>query len=166
MSPHLSIVEYWKSEPNWIKRYIRGSYELNLTLCGLKKIIQGNTLWTKSAIQDFLNYMKDNRQVISEPIQLYRGTNVVSPVMTAACLEITNCQFMSTSKSKAIATEFAGKKGFIHILHCSKGVVVYDFNNIYGDDPVKREKEVLIYPGCKLSLLSKKDNVLHWSVTK
>jgi len=79
---------------------------------------------------------------------------------------MTSCQFMSTSKSLAIAKEFAGKEGFIHVLHCAKGVEVYDFKNVYGDMPVKREKEVLVYPGCTLNFISKKGNVLHWNVTK
>jgi hypothetical protein len=30
------LIDYWKQEPNWVRRYVRGSFELNMIMCGLK----------------------------------------------------------------------------------------------------------------------------------
>lgn len=164
MSPPKKITDYWKTESNWVKRYVRSSYELNLNLCGFTQY--KDTLWTKSAIKEFLLYMPTIKQKFKKEQKLYRGSYVISPTMHPACLEMDNCQFMSTSKSLNIATEFAGKKGFVHIFACKKGVDFYDLKELYGDDPVKREKEVLLYPGCHLTLDKKIGNKLYWSVSK
>ena len=77
---------------------------------------------------------------------------------------MTNCQYLSTTKSKAIANEF-GRKGYLHVFKLEKGVPIYDMEDIYGPDDPKREKEVLIYPGAKLTLQSVNGRVFTWSVT-
>jgi len=51
------------------------------------------------------------------------------------------------------------------VFRCDKGVGIYDFEDIYGDEPVKREKEVIIYPGCHLTFSKKVGNKLYWDVT-
>jgi hypothetical protein len=157
------LTDYWKSEPNWVKRFVQGSFELNMVLCGEKPT--KDTIWKKQAIDDFLAHMSTIKQQFKKKCKLYRGSSVLSPTMNPACLEMENCQFMSTSKSLAIANEFAGKKGFVHILTCEKGVEFYDFEELYGSDKVSREKEVLLYPGCHLKLDEKKGNKLYWTVT-
>jgi hypothetical protein len=161
MTPPLP--EYWKTEKNWVKRFVRGSFELNGKLCGI--YVTPDTEWTAPRIRAFLRYMESIKQPLQKETTLYRGSWVISPTMHPACLEMDNCQFMSTSKSRAIATEFAGKKGYLHILECSKGVITYDLEEIYGEDRVKREKEVLLYPGCHLTFMSKRGNILRWRVS-
>ena len=158
------LENYWKEEPNWVKRYIRGSWALNMIMCGLEKGIDKD-MWSSKHIKQFIKYMKKVQGKLDKDTILYRGTTSISPTMSPACIEMTNCHFMSTSKSRAIATEFSGRKGgYLHTFMCKKGVPVYDLNDIYGDNIVKREKEVLIYPGCKLTLISKKGNNLVWQV--
>lgn len=164
MPPPKWLTEYWKNEPNWVKRFIQGSFELNMILCGNKP--HKDTIWKKSAVKDFLDYMPTIKQQFSKETKLYRGSTVNSPTMHEACFEMINCQFMSTSKSLSIANEFAGKKGFVHIFTCEKGVDFYDLEDIYTDDKIKREKEVLLYPGCHLSLTKKNGNKFYWSVSK
>ena len=157
------LIDLWKQETNWVRRYLHGSYELNMIMCG--NTVEKGTIWTKKAITDFERHMKKVKQTSSKDIILYRGTTVISPTMANACIEMTTCQYMSTSKSLAIAKEFATKKGFIHKLICKKGLEIYDLEEIYGDDRVKREKEVLVYPGCNMKLIEKKGNILTWEVT-
>lgn len=65
-------------------------------ICGLK-VAKGH-IWTKKAISDFQKHM------------------------AKACVEMTNCHFMSTSKSLAIAKEFARKNCYIHKFICKKGL--------------------------------------------
>ena len=163
MPPPKWLIDYWKSESNWVKRFVRGSFELNMILCGSKP--HKDTIWKKSAVDEFLEYMPTIKQQFKKKTKLYRGSTVISPTMDEACLEMDNCQFMSTSKSLSIANEFAGKKGYVHIFTCEKGVDFYDLEELYGDDGVKREKEVLLYPGCHLKLDKKNDNKLYWSVS-
>ena len=164
MPPPKWLIDYWKTEPNWVKRFVRGSFELNMILCGEKPY--KDTIWKKTAIHEFLAYMSTIKQQFKKKTKLYRGSHVISPTMHPVCLEMENCQFMSTSKSLSIANEFAGKKGFVHIFTCDKGVDFYDIKELYGDDKVKREKEVLLYPGCHLKLEKKSGNKLYWAVSK
>ena len=160
--PPKRLVEYWENEPNWVKRFVQSSFELNATLCGITVV--KDSIWTKSAIQQFLKHMDKIRETTKKQTILYRGSWVVSPTMHPACFDMENCQFMSCSKSLSIAKEFSGKKGFIHVFRCDKGVGIYDLEDIYGDEPVKREKEVLIYPGCHLTFSKKIGNKLYWDV--
>jgi len=164
MPPPKWLVQRWNENPNWVKRYIEGSFELNSLLCGIP-IDKSATIWKPSAIKQFLEHMNTIKQVAKKPFVLYRGTTVPSPTMSSLAYEIVSCQFMSTTKSHAIAKEFKGKNGFIHELHIQKDVKYYDLENIYGDDPVKREKEVILYPGCTLHLVSFKNNKFVWNVS-
>jgi hypothetical protein len=157
------LVEYWKDEPNWVKRFMNGSFELNASLCGLT--VTKDTIWTKSAIRQFLKYMNTIRQTTKKQTILYRGSHVLSPTMNPACFDMKNCQFMSSTRSLSIAKEFAGEKGFVHIFKCGKGVGIYDLEDIYMNDPVKREKEVIIYPGCHLRFSKMIGNKLYWDLT-
>ena len=69
------------------------------------------------------------------------------------------------TQSRAIAKEFAGKRdGYLHILHLRKGVRIKDFSEFYDSDLVRREKEVLLYPGQKLVLIKRVGNTLTWEV--
>lgn len=164
MAPPKWLVDYWKEETNWIKRFIRGSFELNIRLCSSEKLDDKDTMWKPPAIREFLKYA--NKVVEkSKEITLYRGTTVPSPTMSHFDFELKNCQFMSTTKSLAIAKEFAYKGGYIHVLHLKKGVSIYDIKDLYSNDGVKREKEVIIYPGCTLKLLAFSKNTFHWEVS-
>jgi hypothetical protein len=163
MAPPKWLVEYWKQEPNWIKRFQRGT-ELNAFLCGTPLYRRSDTLWTPAAIKQFKTYMNRVKQLAPEGLTLYRGTSMPSPTYHPLCAEMSNCQFLSTSKSKSIAAEF-GRKGFLHIFKLEKGVAIYDMKDIYGTDPVKREKEVLLYPGATMSLVSLKGNTFTWKVS-
>ena len=164
MAPPAWLVQRWKEQPNWVKRFVQGSYELNAILCGVP-IDKSATIWKPAAVREFLAHMKKVQQIATKPMILYRGTQVQSPTMSPAALTISSCQFMSTSKSQAIAKEFAGRNGYIQEFHVGKGVAYYDLEELYGDDPVKREKEVLLYPGCTLELVSFNKNKLVWNIT-
>lgn len=72
---------------------------------------------------------------------------------------------MSTTKSQDIAKEFAGPKGFVHEFHIEKGVEYYDLEALYANEPVKREKEVILYPNCRLQLVSYSKQKLLWKVS-
>jgi len=166
MSPPKHLIEYWKNNPSWPKRYIQTSAELNWTLCGIS-YTKEDSLWTPEAISEFNTFMKKHSKPLPKMTILYRGTSVPSPTMSPLEDVIVNCQYMSTTKSKAIAEEFNWKKkGYVHILHCQRGVRVYDFENDYGDDPVKREQEVLILPGHVLTMVGMKDHTIVWKVSK
>lgn len=164
MAPPKWLVHYWKEEPNWIKRFVRGT-EINHFLCGLTDMNPANTLWTPKAIREFQAYMDSVVTMADKDMILYRGSTVESPTMHPLMPEMVNCQYMSTTKSRAIAKEFAGKKdGYLHVLHVKKGVRLYDLDAIYGENVAKREKEVLIYPGARLVLQGAKGHVLTWDV--
>lgn len=73
---------------------------------------------------------------------------------------------MSTTKSRGIAEEFKWKKdGFIHVLHCQPGVKFYDVAKDPGNNPAKREKEIIIYPGQTLQMLSLNGHQIVWKVS-
>jgi len=160
--PPAWLTQYWKDETNWVKRFVSGSFELNSSLCGLT--VTKDTIWTKSVIKQFLKYMNTIQQTTKKPTILYRGTRVLSPTMSPPCFNMVSCQFMSSTKSLFIAKEFAGKDGFVHVMNCHKGVKIYDLHEIYRDDPVAREKEVIIYPGCHLIFIKKIGNKLYWDI--
>jgi hypothetical protein len=166
------LEKYWEEEPSWIKRYMRGS-EINDLLAqkaGLGGAIDvKQTMWKPKAIKEFIKFMNENKQVLDKQTTFYRGTTMISPLFNPACFEMTNHTFVSTSKSIDIAKEFMGrnkKNGFLHVLVCEKGVPLYDMKDDYGENLVSREKEVLIYPGVKFTLIKKEGNKMHWSVTK
>jgi len=161
--PPTWLVEYWKDEPNWVKRFMHGSFELNASLCGASVV--KDTIWTKLAIRQFLKHMNNIQQPTKKQITLYRGSHVLSPTMAAPCFDMNNCQFMSATKALSIAKEFAGKDGFVHVFKCYKGVAVYDLEEIYKGEPVAREKEVIIYPGCHLHFTKKVGNKVYWDLT-
>lgn len=163
MAPPKWLVDYWKEEPNWVKRFTRGT-EINHFLCGLTDMNPADTLWTPKAIREFQSYMDSVASVTEKHMILYRGSTVDSPTMHPLMPEMMNCQYMSTSKSKAIAKEFATKQGYLHILHVHKGVRFYDLKEIYGNNVSKREKEVLVYPGSRLVLREAKEKALTWDV--
>ena len=162
MAPPKWLVDYWKEEKNWVWRYTRGS-DLNQIMCGIP---MKDSIWTKKHIREFQAHMNHVKQTLEKDTILYRGTRVLSPTMNEACFTMQNCHYMSTTKSQAIAKEFAGKKdGYIHKLYCKKGVILYDLQELYDDNPLQREKEVLIYPNHTLSFVNKKGNVLSWIVS-
>ncbi len=163
MAPPNWLVDYWKENPNWIKRFQRGT-ELNAFLCNVPLYRKSDTLWSPTAIRQFKAYMNRVKQAAPDGFTLYRGTTVPSPTYQPLCVEMINCQFLSTTKSRAIATEF-GRKGYLHILKLEGGVPIYDMKEIYRTDPVKREKEVLIYPGASMTLVGLKGSVFTWKVT-
>jgi hypothetical protein len=163
MAPPLWLKIYWDSEPSWIKRYIQSS-EINAIMCKNNIFKREHTMWTNENIKKFNNFMNKNYTEISKPIKLYRGSWYISPTFSPFLENIKNCQYISTSKSKAIASEFTGQRGYLHIFHLEPGVKIYDLQHDYGDNLIKREKEVLIYPKMKLTLISYKNNILNWKV--
>ena len=163
MAPPKWLVEFWKEEPDWIKRFQRGT-ELNAFLCKVPVYDKSHTLWTPQAIRSFKAHMTKMRQLAPEDMTLYRGTSKPSPTYQPLCETMTNCQFLSTSKKKSIAKEF-GRKGFLHVFKLKKGVAIYDMKDTYGDDALKREQEVLIYPGAIFKLESLEGNELTWTVS-
>jgi hypothetical protein len=165
MPPPAWLIERWKEHKNWVRRFVEGSFELNSILCGVP-IDKSATMWKPAAVRDFLKYMESVKRVFTKPITLYRGTaGGESPTMSPISFDIRNCQFISTSKSQEIAKEFAGKKGYVHEFHISKGVEYYDLEEIYANDPIKREKEVILYPNCRLQLISYSKQKLVWKVS-
>ena len=166
MPPPKHLVEYWKKNPSWPKRYLQTSAELNWLLCGIPHNKE-DSLWTPTAVNQFNTFMEKESVVITKPITLYRGTSVPSPTMSPLANIMVSCQYMSTTKSRAIADEFNWKKkGYIHILELQPGVRVYDFINDYGDAPVKREQEVLILPGHILTISDINGHTMTWKVSK
>ena len=163
MSPPKQIVEFWKEESDWIKRFQR-STEINGFLCKVPIFSQAHTLWTPAAIKQFNTYMKGVKQLSPGAMTLYRGTTTFSPTYHPLCETMVNCQYMSTTKSKAIAKEF-GRKGYIHVLNLDKGVAIFDMKESYGNDPVKREQEVLLYPGAHMKLEHIEGNIFTWHVS-
>ena len=175
MSPPKWLEDFWKRETNWIKRYMQGSWELNMILSGKdSRVDKKSTMWKPKAIRDFLEFMDKHKKLLKRKTTIYRGTTVLSPSMDSACFEMKTSHFLSCSKSLDIAREFAGKDGFVHVFVCDPGVSVFDFKSIYGNDPVKREKEVLLYPNMQLTFVlqnndknkNKKENknILTWHV--
>lgn len=161
--PPKHVVEYWESEPNWIRRFMRGS-EINAFLCDVDVYNQAYTLWTPSARRKFVQYMEEVAQTLPKKTVLYRGTSTFSPTYQPLCETMVNCQFLSTSKSKSIAREFIRRKGYLHVLEVHRGVQVYDLQSIYNENDPSREKEVLIYPGARLELLDISGKTLRWKV--
>ena len=165
MAPPAWLVEFWKREPSWIRRYMQGSFELNAIMCGVSGIKKSDTIWKPAAVREFIAYMDTVAERVKEPTIIYRGTTVESPTMHSFANILPTCQFMSCTKSRAIAKEFAGKRdGYLHILHLRKGVRIKDFSEFYNSDLVRREKEVLLYPGQKLVLIKRVGNTLTWEV--
>lgn len=162
MTPPQWLIEYWKNNKSWIKRYQRESWSINAELCGIP-YDKDSTLWTKTNIRKFNKFMNENSIKLKKELILYRGTENVSPLMTELCYQMKNCQYLSTTKSRSIAKEFMGKKGYLHILYCKKGTKIYDMKDDY-DSPVKREKEVLILPNHQLTLLEFKNNIVKWEI--
>jgi hypothetical protein len=155
--------DLWNQESSWVRRFIQASFELNGKMCGIP--ITPDTVWTDENIVLFNAHMESVKTLASRMMVLYRGSTSDSPTMQDFSQEITTCQFMSTSKSKKIAAEFIFKgKGFLHTLHLHPGVAFYDFQEHYGADPIKREKEVVVYPQQRLVFRSKKGNNVIWDV--
>jgi hypothetical protein len=154
---------------DWINFYINGSWELNMILNGMEDEVF-EPRWNEDKIQGFLKYTNKVKQTFKDETILYRGTRVISPTLTPkdgkVCFEMESKGFLSTSKSIDIAQEFTGKKGYLHILICQKGVKHLDFEPYYRNDKINREKEILLYPGCKLFLKEKMGNTLVWDVKK
>lgn len=164
MAPPKWLVKYWDEEPDWVKRYIQGSFELNGILCGIY-VLKDETMWTPDTIRQFVKHMNSIGHKSIREGTLYRGSGHESPTMQDVSDKIYNCQFMSTTKSRKIAREFAGKDGYIHVFHIMKGVTLYDLEATYGDDGIKREQEVIIYPGAVLTLIKRSKNTLYWNVS-
>ena len=141
-----------------IKDYVETSWELNMILCGKKENIDTKySVWTDEKVKIFINVVGKAGEVLYAPLTLYRGSGeTISPTMQEFNPELTNCQFLSTTSDKNIALEFVsrGKKervGYLHILKCEPGVKIIDISNM---SQSSREKETLIYPGCRLTLIS------------
>ena len=166
MPPPKHLVEYWKNNKSWPKRYIQTSATLNWLLCGIPHN-KSDSIWTSVAVKQFHTFMNTHSVVITKPITLYRGTSVPSPTMSPLADRMITCQYMSTTKSKIIAEEFKWKKeGYLHVLKCEPGVRLYDFENDYDDDLVKREKEVLVLPGHVLTIDNIDGHIITWKVSK
>ncbi len=165
MAPPKWLVEYWENNKSWSKRFQRESWSINAELCGID-YDKTATLWNNETIKEFNDFMNKNSTIVNKKITLYRGTENMSPTMQQLCYPMKNCQYLSTSKSKAIAKEFMGRKnkGYLHIFYCQKGVRIYDMKDDYGSDKVKREKEVLILPNQKLTIFELKKNIVKWNV--
>jgi hypothetical protein len=152
-----------------IRTYIETSWELNMYLNGMGDGIE-YTIWNEDTINKFIKYTNKVKEKFKEETILYRGTSVLSPTLTPkdskVCFEIESKGFLSTSKSIDIAKEFTGRKGkgYLHILVCQKGVKHLDMEPYYQGDKGRREQEVLIYPGCKLSLVEMVGKTLVWNV--
>jgi len=164
MSPPQWLIEYWKNNTSWIKRYQRESWSVNAQLCNID-YDKNSTLWNVKNIKLLEQYIKKNSTKLTKELILYRGTENISPLMSNFDYKMNNCQYISTSKSRAIAKEFTRKNGFLHILYCQKGILIYDMKNDYENDGVKREKEVLILPNHQLILLEFKKNIVKWKIS-
>ena len=176
-----------KKESNWIRQYVKGSYGLNVRICGMKK---DRDIWTPKHVEQFNAFMKKSQQLVSKPIKVYRGTGSPSPTMQHSTDKhthwdkpIKNCQYLSTSKNKYIGMRFAElqakEKGFLHLMHLHKGVKIYDVSAYPTDkepsddvigNVIKQEQEVIIYPKQYFSFIgtkrTKKGSIIfEWDVT-
>lgn len=112
--------------------------------------------------------MKRQAEVVQEARTLYRGTTkqYKSPTLNSFDKEVVSCHFVSCTKSREIAEEFAGKSGYVHTFLVQTGCLVYDLAQVYtSDDPI-REQEVLVYPKHRFSLLHESGHNIVWSVTR
>jgi hypothetical protein len=162
MHPPKWLLEFWAENPSWIRRYQQSSADVNRLLCGISV---RDTPWNKANVKKFLAWSKSVVSVLKKPVTLYRGTSVESPTMAPLGPEITSCQFISTSTSRAIAKEFSWPRGsgFLHILKCEPGVRFYNVSlDPSPDNPAVREKEILLYPGTRLRLLGRRGATLTW----
>ena len=77
-----------------------------------------------------------------------------------------NQNIVSTSSKKSIAKEFSNSlKGFLHILQLILGCYIFDMKNYYNNHVLNREKEILILPNHKFTLLNKNGHCLTWLVS-
>jgi hypothetical protein len=163
-------------------KYIESSWEPNMIMSGLgAEIDEKYATWTPQQVKALRRYIEMHEKSFQEKRTLFRGTRSASPILeplqdVARQLErfadrtpLVNASPMSTSTSRAIAKEFAGTSGFIHVLHVAKGVTFVDFEDVSCSQAhvmkgKAREKEVLIVPGHTLVPLRRYKNALHWLV--
>jgi hypothetical protein len=157
------LKEFWKKEPNWLLRYQQGS-QINNYMCK-NKFDKKSSIWKPSNIKEFNKYLNEIGKNTKKKIILYRGTGSLSPTMKPLSEDLEICGYLSTSKSKSIALEFAHKKGYLHILEVDKGVKICDFEEELKEKYIPdREREVLICPDQKMKLLSIKNDIFTWRV--
>jgi hypothetical protein len=165
-----------------IKNFVENSFNLNMILCGFENDVNDTkTFWSKNKkknkelVEKFLSETKKIAEKVKESFTVYRGTDLPSPTMQPFTDQMSNCQYMSTSKSKSLAKEFSRKKGFLHHLRLEKGVKYLDIQKILKSDEnldkkilavIKREKEIVLLPGCNLKLISFNKNIVKWLVSK
>ena len=148
-----------------------------MILCGKgDDVSKKDSIWmykgpadTKKKIASFKRSMNRRKQIVKTPMKLYRGTtqDYPSPTMNDFSHNMKACSFVSTTKSRSIAKEFAFPRetGYLHVLDVRPGVHYYDFMNNYGNDKVSREREILLYPGSMFELKRMRGKVLYWKVT-
>lgn len=166
-------------------RYIESSWEVNMTMSGLgRRIDRRYATWTKSEIAAVKKRL-DALAVTAGPEipeTLFRGAGA-SPVLEPTTDESTllarfaartpaptNRSYLSTSKARDVAKGFAGRKGYVHVLHLAPGCRVVDMNDAVRCDGVvagaqKLEREILLAPGHVLAPLRKYGRALHWRVS-
>lgn len=156
---------FW-DQMNWVHRYMSMSRDVNAYL-NKEPYDKSGKHWTKKDIKEFCEWMLANGTVLARGRTLYRGTS--QDVNEPYFKYNPNRSFVSMTKSEAIAHEFASPKGKgnVHVLHLTKGCTVFDFQPYYASfriPALKREKEVLLYPGHNMTLMSEKGRVKHWRV--
>jgi len=169
----------WKNK-SWARRYIETSWPVNMSLAGLKHDVSWkDTKWTSRGITALLKYIAQHATLVADNRILYRGTRNASPVMEPldiseeallarfdAKVPIYNLHPLSTSTKQAIAAEFIGRKGYIHVLYMHPGCIIYDVAKEYSQNAVGREEEIIVLPRHVLTPIARKNNELHWKVTK
>jgi hypothetical protein len=137
-------------------KYTKASWDVNMLLCGIDPQLDPEyQRWSKSDIRKLVNFLKKNSKPLEKETILYRGSKHPSPTMQEMRPEITSCQILSTSYSEEIGYEFSKRgrgTGYLHVLRCQPGLKVYEVPSV--DLLTRREREVIIPPGCKLLLKS------------
>jgi hypothetical protein len=150
----------------WPHRYMTMSFEVNAFL-SKQPFKKSGKHWTKKDILEFMEWANKQATTLQRARMLYRGTpkDVTLPYYASN----PTLSFVSTTKSADIAQEFASPKGkgWVHVLHLSKGCRVIDLQPYYATFRIpglKREKEVLLLPGHTFTLLSEDKHTKHWQV--
>jgi hypothetical protein len=152
----------------WPQRYIFSSFELNYILVNNKRLIPRNGKhWSIKDVKLFITWLYNNSNVLTKTKIVYRGTWDSSVPFWNLNNEIPiNQNIVSTSSKKSIAKEFSNSlKGFLHILQLTPGCHIFDMKNHYNNSVASREKEILILPNHKFTLLNKNGHCLTWVVS-
>ena len=140
----------------WPQRFGFSSTDVNRRLLG-ERFTQDGQHWTSRDVAAFVRWMDRHCVVLDRTTIMYRGTPNEVPYFSNA----PSLTFSSTSRVRAIAAEFARKKGFVHVLRCFPGCRVFDME---AASPAPREREVLLLPGSTFVRRRRRGQTIHWDV--